>query len=126
MNEQPLDTSSSDVQRAGVDRREHVIVLEIVQRMETKLDKFNNALQAHIAEETSDIAKEVASLMAAAFPEGDPDGHRRHHELVIAKEEARAAFWQKMLFEISRFGLIGLFGWFCLVAWKAFLLGPKQ
>lgn len=83
--------------QSDVDRREHVVVLEIVQRMEGKIDTFHHDLHKHISEETSDIAKEVANIMSAAFPEGDPDGHRKHHELVIAREEARAAFWQKKL-----------------------------
>lgn len=126
MNDRPVASANFERRKSDVERREHIVVLETVQRMEAKIDTFHNVLQTHIAEETSDIAKEVASLMSAAFPEGDPDGHRKHHELVIAREEARTAFWQKMLFEISRFGLIGLLGWVCVVAWKAFLLGPKQ
>lgn len=110
---------------SDVDRREHLVVLEAVQRMESKLDTVTGELRRHTQEETNDIAKEIAKLMKEAFPEGDPDGHRKHHELVIAREEARAAFWQKMLFELSRVGLLGFLGWLGVLAWKAFLVGPK-
>lgn len=123
-----MDKPSTQPERrkSDIDRREHLVVLETVQRMESKLDTVTGELRRHIQEETNDIAKEIAKLMKEAFPEGDPDGHRKHHELVIAREEARAEFWQKMLFELSRVGLLGFLGWLGVLAWKALLLGPKQ
>lgn len=119
-----------EFRKSDIDRRENLVVLEAVQRMESKLDTVTGELRRHIQEEANDIAndiaKEIAKLMKEAFPEGDPDGHRKHHELVIAREEARAEFWRKMLFELSRVGLLGFLGWLGVLAWKALLLGPKQ
>ena len=111
---------------AEIDRREHVVVLETVQRMEHKLDSVSSELRTHIAEETSDIAKEIAKLMREAFPEGDPDGHRRHHELVIEREEERRDFYKSLRKELSKWGLIGVASWLVMLVWRAILLGPKS
>ena len=111
---------------AEIDRREHVVVLETVQRMEHKLDSVSSELRAHVAEETSDIAKEIAKLMREAFPEGDPDGHRRHHELAIEREEERRDFYKSLRKELAKWGLIGVASWLVMLVWRAILLGPKS
>jgi len=97
-----------------------------VKIMHTNLQALDERLTKHMTEETTELAQEITKLMAAAFPEGDPTGHRKHHEAVIAKAEARAAFWRKMLEEITKYGLIGLLGWLALTAWSAFLQGPHK
>ncbi|MGB4817556.1 MAG: hypothetical protein WBP33_00455, partial [Saprospiraceae bacterium] len=60
-----------------------------------------------------------------AFPRGDPDAHRLHHELAIRKAEASASFWQTLATELAKYGLIGFIGWAGYALWKAFLAGPK-
>jgi hypothetical protein len=45
--------------------------------------------------------------------------------MAIKAAEAKAEFWEKMRFEIFRWGLIGFIGWVVVSLWKAALLGPK-
>lgn len=114
-------------------RAETTILLAIVQNihddvksLHTNVSALDQRLTRHMTEETMELAQEIARLMSAAFPEGDPTGHRKHHEAVIAKAESRAKFWQKMLEEITKYGLIGLLGWLAITAWSAFLQGPHK
>jgi hypothetical protein len=97
-----------------------------VKTMHTNLTALDLRLTKHMTEETMELAREISKLMSDAFPEGDPSGHRKHHEAVIAKAEARAAFWRKMLEEIIKYGLVGLVGWLALTVWSAFLQGPHK
>lgn len=97
-----------------------------VKNLHTNINDLNNRLTAHMTDETMELAREISKMMADAFPEGDPKGHRKHHEAVIAKAEARAAFWKKMLEEISKYGLLGFFGWLVTLAWSGFVQGPHK
>jgi len=70
--------------------------------------------------EKLDRMDETMHLIVRGFPkdqEGDPDpdGHRRYHEAVISRMEKRAAFYEKMLTELTKYGLLGFFAWFCWV-----------
>ncbi len=86
-------------------------LLELIREIHNNQLAMDAELTQHMQEETVELAHEIAQLMIKAFPEGDPDGHRRHHELVIKQAEARTAFWEKMVFEITRWGLIGFLLW---------------
>jgi hypothetical protein len=110
----------------GIERRALDVgaILQLITDMHSDVKELDKRLLQHMDDETKTLAKEVAELMGKAFPEGDPDGHRRHHELVIAKAEKQAAFWDRMLFELCRWGLIGFVGWAVIAVWKAFLQGP--
>lgn len=90
------------------------------------LENFNKRFGEHMATETLELTKVMERLLTSAFPEGDATGHRKHHEAVIAKAEARAAFWRKMAEEITKYGLIGFLGWLAVTAWQAFLQGPHK
>lgn len=74
----------------------------------------------------TDIATALAVLMRDAFPEGDPDGHRKHHEAVIKAAEAKAEFWEKMRYEITKYGLIGFIAWAGGYLWLGILQGPHK
>jgi len=97
-----------------------------IKNIHTNIDNLDKRLSKHMTDETMELAAEITKLMKEAFPEGDPKGHRKHHEAVIAKAEARAAFWKKMLEEISKYGLLGFLGWLATVAWSAFVQGPTK
>jgi hypothetical protein len=43
-----------------------------------------------------------------AFPDGDPDGHRRYHESIIRRNEAREKFYQELRGELAKKGLWAL------------------
>lgn len=90
------------------------------------LENFNKRFSEHMATETLELQKMLEKLLTSAFPEGDASGHRKHHEAVIAKAEARAAFWRKMAEELCKYGLIGFVGWLAVSAWQAFLQGPHK
>jgi hypothetical protein len=86
---------------------------------------LDGRLSKHMTDETLELAEAIATIMNKSFPEGDPHGHRRHHELSIKAAEDKAAFWKKMRDEISKYGLIGIIGWVAFVAWAAFVKGPR-
>lgn len=110
---------------SGPERRNQDAVLLLIQQVHEKIDRMELALHQHMTEEPVKIAEEIKELMDKAFPFGDPNGHRSHHEALIQKAESRAEFWKKMTFELSRWGLIGFLGWAAVSLWKAFLIGPK-
>lgn len=95
----------------------------------TEIHKGQQALHAQLAEHMIDVkvglAAAITKLMTESFPEGDPSAHRKLHEEANAAAKAKTAFWQKLLFEITKYGLIGLIGWVAITAWQAFLHGPK-
>jgi hypothetical protein len=89
-----------------------------------------NANVSHLRQEISDgaLAQKLAieSVLADAFPEGDPVGHRKAHEAAIKSAEDKAIFWKTMLTKLTEWGLIGFAGWAVYSLWAAFLQGPHK
>lgn len=52
--------------------------------------------------------KAVAAAVHAAFPDGDADGHRRYHEALIRKAEARARLYERLLSALIEKGMWAL------------------
>ena len=100
-------------------------VLILVQQVHEKVHEMDHRLTQHMNEETIELAEEINRLMCRAFPGSDPDGHRAAHEAQMKAITDRAEFWKKMLFELSKFGLIGFLGWAALALWKNFIQGPQ-
>lgn len=100
-------------------------ILFILNVVHDKIESLDNKLTKHIHDETLQLAEEVSRLMLKSFPEGDPDGHRAAHEAWIRREESKTRFWEKMVFEITRWGVLGVLGWMLYHLWKAFIEGPK-
>lgn len=112
---------------ASIDRRSaSQELLILIQQIHDSQSSLDQKLTQHMHDETLELGEELAKLLIRAFPEGDPDGHRAHHEAVIKAAEAKAEFWKKMLFEISRWGLIGFIGWAGLALWNAAISGPHK
>lgn len=110
-----------------VDRRPpSAELLELVRQVHNNQLAMDAKLTKHMEEETTELAEAIATLMREAFPEGDPDGHRRHHELVIKEAEEKAEFWKKMRVALAQYGLLGFTGWALYVLWTAFLQGPHK
>jgi hypothetical protein len=101
-------------------------ILILVQQVHSDVKEFNERLASHMHDETLALAEAVAALMIKSFPEGDPDGHRKGHEAQMIAIEARAEFWKKMLFEVTKYGLLGVIGWLVVKVWIAFLAGPNK
>lgn len=94
---------------------------------------LNARLSNHMHDETLELAEAVTALMVKAFAGGDPGVHKAWHEAQIqeALSKAEAAkekrdFWKKMMFELTKAGLLGFAGWMLITLWRGFLLGPKS
>ena len=96
------------------------VLLELVKKVHESQKELDRKLTKHMTEETDELAKAITKLMAEAFPEGDPGGHRRHHELVIQQAEERAKFWHEMRLAAAKWAGIGLLGFLATAVWVAF------
>lgn len=91
------------------------------------VDSLRNEIGARHVENTSNlelmqrelqVAIERIDDLARGFPDGDPEGHRRAHEALIRKAEARARLYEKLLEELASKGLwafivaLGAIVWF--------------
>lgn len=103
-------------------RRDNAALLLLVQKVLDGLEDIKHELKTHIAEET----EQFAEISNAAYPGGDPIGHRRWHEADIKHLEERAEFWRIMKTEISKWGLIGFLGFAAVALWTHFLKGPQS
>ncbi len=97
-------------------------VLILVQQIHTSQLALDAKFTKHISEETAELAHAISKLMAEAFPEGDPDGHRRHHELVIAAAAAKAKFWNEMVLAGAKWLGLGVVVFIFAALWAAFKL----
>lgn len=85
------------------------------------LHQLRDELRAHMDGEEA----RFDSILQRSFPGGDPIGHRLVHEAQMKAVLDRSAFWSKMRFEITKYGLIGFLGWGVFALWLALLKGPK-
>lgn len=125
MSESQLhDSQLQEADFGTLDRRKNdAVLLFLVQQIHDGQAALNKQFVKHT---TEDLPATLADLIKSSFPDGDPDGHRRHHEAVIRKAEERAEFWATMRKELGKYGLIGFIGWAGYALWQAFLLGPKK
>ena len=128
----PDRRESDDDRRAkppAVDRRqpsEDKALLILVQQVHADVVTFGKQLDKQRKDEALALAEAVVALTLKAFPEGDADGHRKAHEAQMIAIEARAEFWKKMLFEVGKYGIVGVIGWLVVKVWVAFLAGPNK
>lgn len=118
-----------------IERRKHPShgtseVLELVRMIHDSQLALDKKLTDHMREEPIQLGEEIAKLLNSCFPNGDPTGHKMHHELLIKKEERRVEFWEKMKMELFKWGLIAFLGWFLVFIgtefWKFLLHGPQK
>lgn len=102
-------------------RRNDTLVLALMTEVRDTLRRLETKVDDHIAEEPGLFKAHAAS----AFPGGDPDGHRRFHEAEIARREERAQLYRDLRAHLAKWGVVGLLGWLAVVAWQAFLHGPR-
>ena len=72
-------------------------------------------------------ANEVANMqcradMHGSVPNADFEGHRRYHEAIIARMEARSKIWTDISSSVAKWGIIGLLGWIGWAIWHEFIL----
>lgn len=76
--------------------------------------KFQRMFEDHKTHTDSALKtaiSEIKSDVAAAFPDGDAKGHCDYHKELIEQAKARKDFWQKMRYEIYRWGFLGFLIW---------------
>jgi hypothetical protein len=92
------------------------IALMIEEEVERRISKLEDKLMLHMDVKFAQMHK----LISDAFPNGDPHGHRAHHEKVINS----ASEWNKIKGEIiTKFMTGGLWlaaGWLAYAIWQAF------
>lgn len=101
------------------DDKNHAILYDIVAqhnesliRMEQSITNMVNTIQGQ--EERNAACRERLMDMV---PEGDFDGHRRYHEAIIKKMEAKAKWWQDFSASIAKWGAIAVLGWMAVAMW---------
>jgi hypothetical protein len=78
-------------------------------------ERIQKIFDDHSARADSAIQLAVDEMrldIAAAFPDGDAKAHCDYHEALIRQATKRSEFWEKMRYEIYRYGLIGFAIWF--------------
>lgn len=64
----------------------------------------NTSINEEQSRKLDEVIRRVDDLNSA-FPGGDWDGHRRYHETLIAKAEARARFYLDLRSDLAKKGL---------------------
>jgi hypothetical protein len=100
------------------------VILELVKQIHESQKELDKKLTAHMTNETTELAEAITRLMSEAFPAGDPEGHRHHHELVIKRAEESAKFWGEMRIAAGKWIGLGVLGFLVTAAWQTFLKGP--
>lgn len=77
-----------------------------------------NTSTLEMLEKKVDLAIQGVDDLHKAFPGGDWEGHRRYHETLIAKAEARARLYEKLLEELTKKGLLALFALVAVAVWQ--------
>jgi uncharacterized membrane protein len=84
--------------------------------LEKKIDKHRSEV-----DEQFSVIREKIDSMLEAFPDGDIHGHKTAHQLWIEEKRRKAEFYQKLHFELTKWGLIGFCAWAVVQLAKAFL-----
>lgn len=85
-------------------------------RLEIGIDKKLDSIRTDV--------KNIQSMMsryASGFPGDDPDGHRKYHESLIERNKAYTDLGRKMLFELTKWGLVGFIIWIAAAGWHDIL-----
>lgn len=96
-------------------RYNHATLTESIQRTTKKFEELDER-----------VATTITEAVAESVPDGDVEGHRRHHMALIKKAEENAEFWSKMRIELGKAGLLGFLSWAAYALWQAFVMGIKK
>lgn len=122
---QPLVERRQDSQSQALVLLIHELT-DTVSSLRTEVRDAKATFTYHHATYVEATERAIEKAMSAAFPDGDPEGHKRHHLAVIQAAEERAEFWKTMRKEVGKWGLISVLGFLALAAWNAFLQGPHK
>lgn len=113
--------TDSDFMRMDFDvterRKTDEEIVSLVRDLFVEVRQMRKELKDHISDE--------AIVLKHAFPQEDPDGHRRAHEAWILKAEKQAKFWELLYNTLRIGGIVSVIGFLLAAGWVAFLKGPK-
>jgi len=115
MSEQFLNSIPEDTQVLSPDAR---AILRAIHAFEHRTREREESHCAQTVEQIEQLTQTQHELqrsieqIAAGFPDGNPDGHRRYHESVIKRQELRNELLRKTFINVATYGGIGLIGWF--------------
>ena len=90
-----------------------------IQEMQATIKDLADKMTAHHSVFQEEVEKAVERVYVSAFPDGDPTGHRLHHELVMRREEERLEFWKEMRTAGAKWLGLGILGFFATAVWVA-------
>lgn len=76
---------------------------EAIIEMKASMDNLLNETRAQTA-----LYVQCQHRLESTVPNGDYDGHRRYHEAMISKMEARAKMWQDVSASVAKWGAVGI------------------
>ncbi|MFM0432378.1 hypothetical protein PQQ75_25430 [Paraburkholderia aspalathi] len=111
---------------AGVQQGEavegHQAIVEAINDLKSDLDQRHdeNVTRHAVTDKKVDEAIRRIDDLHKAFPGGDWEGHRRYHETIIAKNEARANFYGDLRSELAKKGVWAVIVVLALALWQFF------
>ena len=103
------------------DRRSDQSTNTLMIRLINQVHAAVETLRKEVEEIAKTHAAAIADLKTSAFPAGDPDGHRRHHEAVIKAAEDRAKFWAEMRIAAAKPAFLGVLVLLGTMLWNGLL-----
>lgn len=103
--------SGSAIDEGSVTQAINALRDEIIQRHEE-----NAAVNAEQTDKLDEVIRRVDGLQKG-FPDNDPDGHRRAHEAMIARDKARTALYNALRQDLVTKGLYAFIGAVMLGLW---------
>ena len=119
--ESKLSECKSKVEGSLSELHRRLETVEEVQQLIHAIYESTNATKSELSNLTISFSTYASKQdkIARGFPGDDPDGHRLHHEVLIRKATARAIFWEKMLAELGKWGILGVLGFIGTAVWIA-------
>lgn len=102
------------------------LLMQLIADSNEKLEQLaeSGRQTRRLVEEALEMTKGLSEEFRGAFPSGDPEAHREYHEALIGEARQRKEFWNKLVFELTKWGLIGFLGWLVIQVWTGALKGP--
>jgi hypothetical protein len=98
----------------------HEEIAAAIHALSTSMDQRhceNITAQSVTERKVDEVIRRVDDLHKA-FPGGDWEGHRRYHEELIRKMEARSEFYEDLRSELARKGIWAVLGLVGLAMWQ--------
>ena len=127
IHQQQEDQPTYLADRRSTDRN-IVILLQQIGTLSEKIDKhIVSSSERHDQLSAKIIGTDaLTKALYDAFPNADLHGHHDYHNAVMETLKRRRDFWDKILGEVLKYGLIGIATWVCMTLWTAFNAGPKK